>query len=500
MRWWWAVAVACVVATSAWAQVPEGRLRGVLGANKPDLLMQYTGHASSADGSAAARAVTVAMARKAIADAGDVGFGFFRVMAAGFGPVAPPPAGAPDQNDLALWRSNPARYWQQVDAMFDDLDAAGIRIVPTFVWNPMQFPALANETVADMITNPQSLSRRLLNRYISQFIARYSDRPTILFYELTNELNLEADIDIRARCLAALPAPNCAAYADFTSAEMTRFARQMTREIRALDPSRPIGSGYALPRPAAWHLAIQPDFSATGPDWTEDSRAQFRAVMAEIGGPFDLWSVHVYSGDVRWGEPPGSEVATLAQAADVALHRGKRLYLGEFGDSVASPYFMAMLHRLGNGTIAYGAVWVWEFYQQSTFLSSDITSAPPMSLEPGFSDRMNAVLTRAAGGPGRNAPASVRVVLTAPLPCAAVTSGADLYATASASGPVPVRRVAFAVDGVPVGISDAVPFHVSAPALSPGPHRIDATAYAASVSGAAQAVVGCTATPERNSR
>jgi Bacterial Ig domain len=485
----WAVAWCCVAVSPVWAQVPAGSLRGVLGANKVDLLLQYLGTASSADGSPAARAVTVAMARKAIADARDIGFGFVRVMAAGYGPVAPPPAGSPAQNDLALWRSAPERYWSRVDAMFDDLDAAGIRLVPSFVWNPMQFPALANETVADLVANPASASRALLGRYVTEFIMRYRARKTILFYELTNELNLEADIDIRGRCLAVLPAPNCAAYGNFTSAQMTVFARAMVERIKALDNWHEVDSGYSLPRPSAYHLAAQPEFSPGGPDWTSDTEVEFDDVLARTGAPFEIWSVHIYPGDVRWGNPAGSEASTMAEAAAAARRHGKRLYLGEFGDSTVSPYLTSMLRGIGPDRVAYASVWVWEFYQQSTWQSADLTSAPPMSLEPGFSDAIDALLQRAAGGRGRTDAPAVRVVLTTPLPCTTLAGTADLYATASASGPAPVERVVFTVDGEPVGMATQTPFHVAYTPPRPGAHLVRATAYAGKVLATTQARV-----------
>jgi hypothetical protein len=295
---------------------------------------------------------------------------------------------------------------------------------------------------------------------------------------LTNELNLEADIDIRARCLAVLPAPNCAAYGNFTSAQMTGFARDMVAAIRALDPSHRIGSGYALPRPAAFHLAAQPDFSPLGPDWTTDTQAQFDEVTTRTGAPFDLWSVHIYPGDVRFGNPAGSEALTLHAAAIAARQHGRRLYLGEFGDSSASPYLSSMLQGVAADPVAYASVWVWEFYQQSTWQSADLTSTPPMSLEPGFSNAIDALLAQAAGGQGALASPAVRVVLTTPLPCAALAGPVDLYATASASGPNPVERVVFAVDGEVVGTATTVPFHVAYTPTAPGPHRITATAYA----------------------
>lgn len=459
-------------------QVVPGALRGILGANKPDLLQQYLGTASSAGGSAAARAVTVAMATKALADAHDVGFAFVRVMAAGYGPVAPPPAGAPAQNDLALWQSDPALYWSRVDKMFDALDAVGIRLVPSFVWNPMQFPALTNETLTDLIALPDSASRALLLRYLDEFIRRYRTRPTILFYELTNELNLEADLDISGRCRAALPAANCAAYGNFTTAQMNGFAAELVRRIRRLDPSRSISSGYALPRPSAYHLALQPEFSPSGAGWTVDTQAQFREMLASTGAPFDLWSVHVYPGDVRWGDQPGSEARTLAVVADVARQHGKHAYLGEFGDSAISPYLHAMLRELATGAVPYASVWVWEFYQQATWLSADVTASPPLSLEPGFTDALDALLERAAGGPGSASTPEVRIVLTSPWPCATQNGPIDLYVAASASGPHAVARVEFTIDGKPAGTATAAPFHVAATLSGVGPHSIEATAHA----------------------
>lgn len=484
---WWhrpalAVVWVCLAVSTASAQVPAGSLRGMLGANAPQLVLQYTGTASSANGSPAARAVTVAMARKAIADARDVGFSFLRVMAAGYGPVAPPPAGAPGQDDLALWQADPERYWSCLDRMFDDLDAANIRLVPSFLWNPLQFPALTNETIADLIANPHSASRRLLLRYMTEFIERYRARHTILFYELTNELNLEADLDLVGRCLATAPAANCAAYGNFTTAQMNLFARELTQRIRTLDPTRAISSGYSLPRAAAFHLAAQPEFSANGPDWTQDSKAQFRYMLIVTGKPFDLWSVHIYPGDVRWGDPAGSEAITLAVAAHAALYHGKRLYLGEFGDTGVSPYLVTMLHRLGVGTVAYASIWVWELYQQSTWQSADLTASPPMSLEPGFTDAIDELLTHAADGLGRWKRPSVRVVITAPLPCATLSGAVQLYATASASGLRQVDRVQFAVDGVPVGVAGGAPFHVGYAPTVAGWHQVSATAYAGDVS------------------
>ncbi len=61
-----------VALSGSWA----GEVRRGIGLNKFDLFLQYLGHASGGDGSAAYRVVTREMARKAIADAKNLGVGF----------------------------------------------------------------------------------------------------------------------------------------------------------------------------------------------------------------------------------------------------------------------------------------------------------------------------------------------------------------------------------------------------------------------------------------
>jgi hypothetical protein len=473
-----AVLVAIGCGTAA-AQVTPGALHGVLGANKFDLAKQYEGTASNGDGSSAYLAVTKAMGLKSIADAANNGFAFLRVSAAGYGPVTATQIDIQGANDLWLWMNDPAQYWSRLDAMYNDLDAHKMRLVPSFVWNPFQFPALAGETLATMVANPSSKSRHLLTKYITQFIARYKSRKTILFYELTNELNLEADIDIVGLCLADRGADNCTAYGNFTTAQMNEFAASLVATIRKLDPARQIGSGYALPRPAAYHLMGQPGFSLNGPDWTPDTPSQFRSLIATTHAPFDLVSAHIYPGDVRWGNAAGTEYLTLDGVAAAASASGKNMYLGEFSDTSNSPFIATMLQRLVTDRVAYSSVWVWEFYQNSTWQSTDVSFKAGSSLEPGFTDALDAALLAAAGTGAWHDPGNPRVVITSPLPCATVGGTIDIYAVASASQPI--TKMQLTVDGNFVGYGTAPPFHVSYQITGTGQHRIGASGAASGI-------------------
>jgi hypothetical protein len=465
--------------TTVNAQNASGYLQGVLGANKLDLASQYLGYASNGDGSAPYMAVLPAMGKRAIQDAGDLGFRFVRVMAAGYGPVTQADLHVPSRNPLALWQSDPATYWARMDAMFNDLSTYGMKIVPVFVWNPFEFPAMAGETLNALVTNQNSQSRTLLKQYISDFITRYQARSSILFYELTNELNLETDIDIAAGCRAAGPSADCSAYGNITTEQLNNFATAMVKFIHTLDTSHQIGSGYTLPRASAYHLMLQPGFSASGPDWTNDTQAQFQSMELSLHTPFDLMSIHLYPGDIRWGNLAGSEYLTLDGAAAAATAAGKKLYVGEFGANAVSPFLSSIMPRLSFDKVAYAAVWVWEFYQVNTYQNTDITFAANSTYEPGFTDSINATFQQAAGTATFTDRGTPRVVLTSPLPCATLPAGlVKLYAAASANAPV--QKVTFSVDGQNIGTATAAPFQVPYTVTGTGIHSITATAYAGS--------------------
>ena len=236
-----------------------------LGANKFDLMLDYVAPSppAGADPEGYGR-VRQVMAEKAILDARDAGLGFFRVAVTGYSPVE----FNTRRHDLTLWQTDPLRFWAAFDLMFDDLDRAGIGLVPSFVWNIGQFPALANDSIATFVRDPNAASRLLLAQFVEEFIGRYKARNTILFYELGNEINLLADLDLHNSCKAA----PCV-WGNFTTAQMTEFARQMVALIKSLDPSRQVTSGYSLPRPAASHLELRPQFSPGGADWTPDTAA-----------------------------------------------------------------------------------------------------------------------------------------------------------------------------------------------------------------------------------
>ena len=450
-----------------------------IGANKFDLLLQFLDTPPPAGANAEGyRRVRSAMAEKAIADARDAGLAFLRVAVTGYSPAD----FGQKANDLALWRQDPPRFWMAADRMFDALDKTGVRLVPTFVWNLSQFPSLAKDSVATFVRDGDSASRQLLAQFIRDFIGHYKSRPAILFYELTNEMNLGADLDLHKRnCKAA----TCV-WDDFTTAEMTAFARDMVGLIKSLDAAHPVSSGYSIGQGAASHLARRPEFAAGGPDWTADTAPDLARHLSEIHQPFDIVSVHLYPKPdaTLFGRPPGEQYRLAADAAAIARAAGKPLFIGEFGDSAgAGPFLAHVLDEIVQARVDYAAIWVWEFYQTTTY------QAAKFNVEPGFSDDIIAVLreaeTRLGQMPPQPEPATPpRVVLTWPLPCATVDRPLDLAAVAS-DGAKPVQRVEFLLNGQPVATAATPPYTAHLDPAGQMPRNATITARAVSQTGVA---------------
>ncbi len=446
-----------------------------LGANKFDLMLDYLAPSPPAGSEPKGyRRVRRAMAQKAIADASDAGLSFFRVAVTGYSPSD----FNTRQHDLTLWQSDPPRFWAAFDRMFDDLDRAGIGLVPSFIWNISQFPALGNDSIATFVRDSDAASRRLLAQFVEDFITRYKARKTILFYELGNEMNLLADLDTHKNCKR-----EPCVWGNFTTADMTRFAREIVALIKSSDASRPVSSGYSLPRPAATHLVRRPQFSPGGADWTQDTAEEFDRDLTLIHQPFEIMSIHVYPPDAARpsGRTLGEPYDPVARAAKAARSAGKKLFIGEFGDPAgATPFMVHLMDEIVRERVDYAAIWVWEFYQTSTY-----APVPQFNVEPGYTDDTIRLLRttqqRRGMAPRPNKASAPRVVLTWPLPCATIDRPVDLAAIAS-DGAEAVERVDFLIDGHKLAAAAAPPYRTQFDPAGrpPGIAEIEARAIAGS--------------------
>ena len=446
---------------------------GTIGVNKFDLFTQYTGTASRGDGGPAYRRVTRAMAKKALDDAKDAGVKYMRVSMSGRTSSQP----GDGRDSLDLWRSDPETFWAQVDDMMDDLDVREIQIVPVLAWSSGKFPLWAGETTGEMFRNSESKSWGLLSRFVTEFVTRYRKRPTVLFYELSNELNNYVDLDLMRRCKKKSV---CDEGDRFTADDLVAYTRRFAGLIRSLDNTRLISSGFSIPRGSAEHLRARPEWTTRRTDWRPDTREQFAKNLKEIHAGVDIISIHLYGGKQNWRFGSNDAVDLLVEAKRVADEVGKPLFVGEFGDPNSTAlgdrsHAVRMMNKIVELRIPYSAIWVWEFYQKSTYSTHD-NRHNAFSLEPGYTDPLIDRL-RKINGESVKEVVPPRVVLTWPLACAQLMKTTTVYAVASDDQAV--DRVEFWLDEVMLKRDDTPPYQTDLvlSGVVPGSYRLTAKAY-----------------------
>jgi hypothetical protein len=376
-----------------------------------------------------------------------------------------------------------------MDQMMDELDARGIRLVPVLMWNVGQFPALSQQTVTDLVSDGSSPAWMLLERYVTEFVTRYRGRPTILFYELTNELNLMADLDNTGRCERERRGLSCDVWGNFSTDDMISFLRRFAILVKRLDKSHAVSSGFSVPRPNAEYLRRHPSWEQNKVAQGTDSRSQFKKNLQDIHAPVDIISVHLYDNPQNYRFGSSDVLDLLAAAKEAADEMGKPIFVGEFGEPSLEQtgpggFVSRMLKKLPALGIPFASVWVWEFYQRKTYLTHD-NPHTAFSLEPGQTDFLIERLAYAARG-GQSQPAikqgpdkvPPRVVLTWPLPCAILDANQELFAVAS-DDRGQVARLEFGIDGKTLFVDDKPPYagRLDTAQLDAGSHILSATAF-----------------------
>jgi hypothetical protein len=250
-----------------------------------------------------------------------------------------------------------------------------------------------------------------------------------------------------------------------------------------------ISSGFSIPRGSAEHLRASRRRNER-PDWTPDTRGQFRKNLKEIHAAVDILSIHLYPGKQNRRFGSSSEMEVLAEARLASEEAGKPLFVGEFGESDttaanADTFTAQMMKKIVELNIPYSAVWAWEFYQHKLYKADRRDRA--YNLEPGYTDfligRIREANLGSVNAAGRNSITNKppRVVLTWPLECSILRASVDLYAVASDdSGSI--VKVQFLVDGQVLGEDSKPPYQatLNSSSLADGPHRLSAKAFDAS--------------------
>ena len=351
----------------------------------PNLLHLYLG---TAPGGATA-------ARAQLDEAKALGVTHARFIASGYWPA--------EMKTGNGWQNAPTAYWAAFDALVDDAEARGVKLVPSLLFHLYLFPDLAQEPVGNLFT-PGTNTRNLAEQYVTEVVSRYKSRPGILFWELGNEANLLADLDVSAcnvctgnnnPCGSLAPSLgtpcrrttadnffscNSCRGVSTSQQDLSAFTASIATLVKSLDPSRPFATGAAHPRESAMHLAASPCPSC---NWTRDSPAEYEQALARLHpAPVDLVTVHHYPGPdaARFGDVDQSGLALLARANAWAVANGKRLYVGEYGEARSGSvtcgastdlcggdaekvHTRRIMNALVEEDVAYSALWAFEFYQ-----------------------------------------------------------------------------------------------------------------------------------------
>jgi hypothetical protein len=249
---------------------------------------------------------------KALRDLHELGFQSIRIFALPWGPDGPASYADP------VKRKN---LFAALDKTLELCDAHDIRVVwslGVLSFTDTKLEAgkgwvYGEEQERELVSNPESRSRKLLYRYIDETVARYKQRKAVLMWELSNEITLDADIGDGNRVYEGQRMP--------TLKDVAGFFDDAARRIKSSDPLRLVNSGGSNMRESQWHLYL-------GQGWKKDSfEEQFKCFeLLYAKSAIDVIDIHSY---------PNTKPGYAILGAD-----GKEMWLDNKG-------YMTFAKRLG---------------------------------------------------------------------------------------------------------------------------------------------------------
>ena len=324
-----------------------------VGVNIPDLLQRFL---QGEDTSAV----------RALADARLAGVRFVRCWGTTWDPIL-----------FKTFDTDRSRWFAAFDRMLAAADDEGIAVVPVLLANIRMLPDYANSAQhvhEDILTyvTPGSVSNRLAVSYVTEVVSRYKEDPRVLFWEIGNEYNLEADLSGMPSRQTDLPSP--------TSDQIRAFLAQIGTVIKSVDKRHLISSGNGEMRPNAWGLrqavlGHRTPVGSTGAMFTGpiqgDTFPQYVEMLEFFSpAPLSVLSTHqAPKGDKQpyWLMPEDTRALMVPWTARAAETIGKPLFVGSIrqaytaeGKELPCPWIKDFLTRLTIGSVQVGALSSWE--------------------------------------------------------------------------------------------------------------------------------------------
>lgn len=248
-------------------------------------------------------------------------------------------------------------YFKSMAVMMDLLDQYDIRLVPCLGLNSKMFVSASyvenygwtagNETVTDLIADPDSASRYNMYNFLDEFIKRFQERRTVLLWELCDGANLNADCGASNGTVS------------YSLLQLGEFYRDCAQRIKALDSTRLISGGDSMLRPAQWHL-FTAVMNGTVEDWNYDNASERLQALALLTQALDVISIHGYDVGVStnaesyYSDAEGNKVQlTFLHVLNEAKQLGKVLYNGAANGAIDYTVSENLADNIANGQKKY---------------------------------------------------------------------------------------------------------------------------------------------------
>ncbi len=321
-------------------------LRGEIGANHADLVWSFMNESYTKYDNGT----------KVIEDAGQYGIRALRFSATGL-----------TTEFLELWHNNKTRFWECFDRMVATASANHVYLIPVLIWTTWNedlgmfepfhnFSRKIGILKSAEIDNksqvfvPNSTANQMFKNFTRELITRYKDNPTILMWEIGNELNL---VYGRAERY----------FNNIT--DLHDFLQDTTTFIRSIDPNHPIESGMAAPT-----IKVSSEDIPQG-ETLDEALGYFILFNLYV----DIASIHTYkhyntSDRDQCGEVYGiSEEEYICLFWNISKTMKKPMIIGEFGEqgpenADSAPNNSKFIEEVINTTRKHGIplalIWEWE--------------------------------------------------------------------------------------------------------------------------------------------
>jgi hypothetical protein len=268
-------------------------------------------------------------------------------------------AGKPDPDAV-----DSEEYWGQMGEVFDLCRQHNIKLVPVLGVLGAAQPGESKRALLD----PESESYRFIHAYANEFVSRYKDDPTVLMWELSNEIFHFADLNLGTIKLRS----GRTTFEDSLTTDMLLdLCKEMTEYIKSIDPNHPVTTGDAGPRDCS--MSLRKSFPEMV--WEVDTlRQHLSSLLLQQAEPLDVFSLHANGGSFTSETKVGSlsSLEFLRCRIRAAHSTLTPVYIGEF--SQGQPHFKddpearwacVAIDMIEEEGVALTAIWVWHFRWQN---------------------------------------------------------------------------------------------------------------------------------------